>query len=161
MNLNYQPPNHPIAEMNLTPLVDVMMVLMIIFMVTSPIDPTGIDLTLPDAQSAPVPRAPDTLVVAMDAELRIRAAVGEETAREATLETLPAVLQKHFPGRVKAHVKADRSLTVQDFMTLLVRLNASGITQIGILAGRGPGEPPRAPVLPGVPWSGAGSSGTP
>ncbi|MBU1069237.1 biopolymer transporter ExbD [Myxococcota bacterium] len=134
MNLNYQPPNHPIAEMNLTPLVDVMMVLMIIFMVTSPIDPTGIDLTLPDAQSAPVPRAPDTLVVAMDAELRIRAAVGEEPAREATLETLPAVLQKHFSGRVKAHVKADRSLTVQDFMTLLVRLNASGITQIGILA---------------------------
>jgi biopolymer transport protein ExbD len=141
MNLNYQPPNHPIAEMNLTPLVDVMMVLMIIFMVTSPIDPTGIDLTLPDAQSAPVPRAPDTLVVAMDAQLRIRAAVGEEPAREATLETLPAVLKQHFPGRVKAHVKADRALTVQDFMTLLVRLNLSGVTQIGILAEPIPEEP--------------------
>jgi len=134
MNLNYQPPNHPIAEMNLTPLVDVMMVLMIIFMVTSPIDPTGIDLTLPDAQSAPVPRAPDTLIVAMDADRRIRAAVGEEPAQEATIDSLPAVLKKHFPGRVKAHVKADKSLSVQDFMTLLVRLNASGITQIGILA---------------------------
>ncbi len=142
MNLNYQPPNTPIAEMNLTPLVDVMMVLMIIFMVTSPIDPTGIDLTLPDAQSAPVPRAPDTLVVAMDADLRIRAAVGDEQARDATLETLPAVLRQHFPGRVKAHVKADRSLTVQDFMTLLVRLNASGITQIGILAEPLPEAPP-------------------
>lgn len=142
MNLNYQPPNTPIAEMNLTPLVDVMMVLMIIFMVTSPIDPTGIDLTLPDAQSAPVPRAPDTLVVAMDADLRIRAAVGDEKPRDATLETLPAVLRQHFPGRVKAHVKADRSLTVQDFMTLLVRLNASGITQIGILAEPLPEAPP-------------------
>lgn len=144
MNLNYQPPNTPIAEMNLTPLVDVMMVLMIIFMVTSPIDPTGIDLTLPDAQGVPVPRAPDTLVVAMDADGRIRAALGEEPAREATLETLPAVLAEHFPGRVKAHVKADRSLSVQDFMNLLVRLHEAGVTQLGILAEPRP-EPPPGP----------------
>ncbi len=141
MNLNYQPPNLPIAEMNLTPLVDVMMVLMIIFMVTSPIDPTGIDLTLPDAEAAPVPRSLDTLVIAMDASLRIRAAVGDEPAVEADLENLPAVLKKHFPGHAKAHVKADKSLSVQDFMSLLVRINASGVTQIGILAEPVPESP--------------------
>ncbi len=120
--------------MNLTPLVDVMMVLMIIFMVTSPIDPTGIDLTLPEAEAASVPRSPETLMVAMDEHLRIRAVVGDKKAVEATLETLPDVLRTHFAGHKRAHVRADRALTVQDFMTLLVRLNQSGITQIGIMA---------------------------
>lgn len=127
--------------MNLTPLVDVMMVLMIIFMVTSPIDPTGIDLTLPDAETAPVPRSPETLVVAMDASLRIRAAVGDKNAVEATLETLPDVLRTRFAGHTRAHVKADKTLSVQDFMTLLVRINQAGITQIGILAEPEPPTP--------------------
>lgn len=134
MNIPHDSRSNPIAEMNLTPLVDVMMVLMIIFMVTSPIDPTGIDLTLPDAESTPVPRSNETLIVAMDANLRIRAAVGTRPGVEATLETLPEVLRTHFAGHTRAHVKADRALTVQDFMNLLVRLNQSGITQIGILA---------------------------
>lgn len=134
MNISNETRATPIAEMNLTPLVDVMMVLMIIFMVTSPIDPTGIDLTLPEAESAPVPRSNETLVVAMDANLRIRAAVGTQPGLDATLETLPDVLRTHFAGHTRAHVKADRALTVQDFMTLLVRLHQSGVTQIGILA---------------------------
>jgi biopolymer transport protein ExbD len=105
--------------MNLTPLVDVMMVLMIIFHGDQSHRSYRIDLTLPDAETAPVPRSNETLVVAMDANLRIRAALGTQPGLDATLVNPANVLRTHFAGHTRAHVKADRALSVQDFMTLL------------------------------------------
>ena len=53
--------DHPVAEINITPMVDIMLVLLIIFMVTAPLMKQGVDVNLPQAASTPVNTEDDRL----------------------------------------------------------------------------------------------------
>ena len=57
--------DHPVAEINITPMVDIMLVLLIIFMVTAPLMKQGVDVNLPQAASTPVNTEDDRLVLTM------------------------------------------------------------------------------------------------
>src|SRR3569623_1218676 len=65
-NDNNQPA--PMADINVTPMVDVMLVLLVIFIITAPLFTHAIKLDLPSAQSAPAPEKPLTITVSIDAQ---------------------------------------------------------------------------------------------
>ena len=52
----------PMSEINVTPFVDVMLVLLIVFMITAPLLATGVDVTLPSAKARPLPSSPDDVL---------------------------------------------------------------------------------------------------
>ena len=58
----------PMAEINVTPFVDVMLVLLIIFMVTAPLLAVGVPIELPESRANPVEQAPDQVTISVDAD---------------------------------------------------------------------------------------------
>jgi biopolymer transport protein ExbD len=133
MNLDYKPPGGPISEMNLTPLIDVMMVLMIIFMITSPLDPAGIDLDLPLAASSPLPRDDKKITIFLNKNSIVSISQGDKPPINTDLENVKNMLLKNFPGLKEANIKADRNLKYQHVITLLMNVKSAGFTKIGLV----------------------------
>jgi biopolymer transport protein ExbD len=119
------------AEINVTPFVDVMLVLLIIFMVAMPLSTTSLQLDLPKAQVPTTPVAPPVVVnVRPDGGIFI----GE---RATTLSALPdqlalAVGTAH-PKAQRVYIRGGKGLRYAGFMSVMDRLKASGFTQIGLI----------------------------
>jgi biopolymer transport protein ExbD len=137
----------PLAEINVTPLVDVMLVLLIIFMVTAPMLAAGVKVNLPSAKSArPLEtKAPVIVAVAKDGAVSI----GKD-----------AVSRDELAAKVKAQLgdsngvvqlRGDRDASYGDVVSVMDELAANGVTRIAIVSGpRGAvsptSAPPRAPI---------------
>jgi len=128
-----------LAEINVVPLVDVMLVLLIIFMVTAPMIQRGIDVKLPVARRASavegerlfitVPAAfrTDGMVYLCDEKLRIEAV--QERVRQ-RMETAPDK---------RVYLRGDGTVQLQELMTIIDRLKDAGVTDVGVVA-RAPGD---------------------
>ena len=87
-----------LAEINVTPLVDVMLVLLVIFMVTAPILQTGIQVNLPRTREARAQEAPPrALIISVDKEGSIYLS-GSDERRPVNINDLPALLQARLSG---------------------------------------------------------------
>jgi biopolymer transport protein TolR len=139
----------PLADINVTPLVDVMLVLLIIFMVTAPMLATGIKVNLPSAKTAqPLEnKEPVVVAVAKDGSL----SVGRE-----------AVSRGELADKVKAkltvQLRGDRDAPYGDVVSAMDELAANGVTRIAIVSGPAriapptPAAPaPPTPAAPGAP----------
>jgi len=129
----------PLAEINVTPLVDVMLVLLIIFMVTAPMLATGIKVNLPSASTAqPLEtRAPVVVSVAKDGTV----AVGKDaTARDTLVAT---VREKLADSNGVVQLRGDRDAPYGDVVSVMDELAANGITRIAIVSSgrRNPAAP--------------------
>src|SRR5262245_57981103 len=109
----------PMAEINVTPLVDVMLVLVIIFMITAPMmNNSGVEVDLPKAETPPLEPAEDQLVLTMDAERHV---YFNEDRTAFTVEELPAKLRaiaESNPDR-PVFLRADGALPYRDVVSLL------------------------------------------
>ena len=130
----------PLAEINVTPLVDVMLVLLIIFMVTAPLLTPGVKVDLPKAASAKAlnPKAPLIVSVARDGRL----AFGSDAI---TLDALGAAVKAKMgddPTQV-VHIRGDKDAPFGDVVKAMDRLTLVGVTHIAIVtaAGAPPAEP--------------------
>jgi biopolymer transport protein ExbD len=121
----------PLAEINVTPMVDVMLVLLVIFMVTAPLLVVGVPLDLPKTQAAAIvpPREPIILSLDRGGELYI----GDDKVAPADLEPRLAALAAADPGRV-VYVRGDRSITYAQLMDLLSRVNRAGFARVSLVA---------------------------
>ena len=124
----------PLADINVTPLVDVMLVLLIIFMVTAPMMQRGIDVTLPESRRA---REIDDqrLFVTVPLSFRTdrRVQVGRETVPFAMLaERVRQALRWRSDKEV--YLQSDAGLRVQDLMDVMDRLKEAGVEKVGIVA---------------------------
>ena len=127
-----------LAEINVIPLVDVMLVLLIIFMVAAPMLQRGVELNLPVASRAQDIASERTFVdVPLSFENDQRVFLGKEAVR---LEVLPERVRQLMLNRTDKQVflRIDGRLNVQHQMQVLDELKAGGVTQVGIVA-----EPPR------------------
>jgi biopolymer transport protein ExbD len=119
------------AEINVTPFVDVMLVLLIIFMVAMPLSTTSLQLDLPKAQPPATPVAPPVVVTA---QADGRLFIGEAPT---TLAALPADLARAVgtanPKAQRVYIRGERGLHYAGFMSVMDRLKASGFTQIGLV----------------------------
>jgi len=122
------------SEINVTPLVDVCLVLLIIFMVVTPLVDKGGALKLPET-SAPerIPESKDQLTVSMDAEGRLF--VGENWVPEDRLAPVLAAAHARTPAR-EVRLRADRSLSYGQVRRVMQALNDAGFTRAGLVTVR-------------------------
>jgi len=122
----------PMADINVTPLVDVMLVLLIVFMVTAPLMKAGIPLALPDSRAKPLDSKPDSVTVSMDAAGKIYLDDAELAPGE--LADRVAALPKGIDGNPPlVTLRPDKSLDVGRVIGVMGELNHAGITSISVM----------------------------
>jgi biopolymer transport protein TolR len=118
------------AEINVTPLVDVMLVLLIIFMVTVTLPAVGVPIDLPDSRAAPVEEKPDQITISVD---RAGTIYIEDTAVPAG--GFPAALERLGRGAKPPLIvlRADRSLEYGRVTQVMGELGRAGFTSISLV----------------------------
>ena len=128
------------ADINVTPLVDVMLVLLIIFMVTAPMLHQGMEVNLPQtAKAEEIPlRVDDPLVLTVrtDGLVWIR---DQSVHPSRLLETLAPILATRDENQV--YIKGDKNITYGQFIEVIGLLHAGNITNIGLVAEEISGDP--------------------
>ncbi len=117
-------------EINVTPFIDVMLVLLIIFMVAAPLATVDINVDLPASAAAPQPRPDEPLYVTVQADLQL--AVGET---EVTHDALAAELERATGGDHEARIflRADRRIEYGDLMTVMNLIRMAGYARIALV----------------------------
>ena len=133
----------PMSEINVTPFVDVMLVLLIIFMVTAPLLTAGVPIQLPDSRANALPQEAQQVSISIDSEGYVyiddtQIAVG---GLPAALENIPR--QGEGPDIT---LRADRSLDYGRVMAVMGELNRAGLNRISLVTN---GGQTRAPVNSG------------
>ena len=115
------------SEINVTPLVDVVLVLLLVFMITAPMMSRGIDVTLPVADQPQV-EPEDRITVIVNAKRQIF--VGD---RAVNLLRLEDQLRGMLDGRASkvVYLRADEALRYGDVITVVDKIRAAGVEQIG------------------------------
>ena len=123
-----------LAEINVVPLVDVMLVLLVIFMVTAPMMQQGLNVNLPQARRAdPLNTQPVYVTIPADFQQRRFVQIGEEPVRLEVLHerVRQAVLAKDDKS---LFIRMDASVTAQDIFTVIDELKRAGIDKVGFSA---------------------------
>ncbi|MDD4732951.1 MAG: protein TolR [Desulfovibrio sp.] len=120
-----------LAEINVTPFVDVMLVLLIIFMITAPMLTQGVDVELPQTKAVRnLPQDKDHLVLSVDADGNIFL---DEYAVE--LEQLQGMLTKHVTEQNKQlFLRADKAVPYGLVVEVMGEAKAAGIESLGVVA---------------------------
>ena len=136
-SFNSQSTAAPTAEINMTPLVDVMLVLLIIFIITAPLMTHSVKVDLPKASSTPTPEKPMTLQVAINADNRIF--IGADAVDQNVLEARfrAAVAQD---ANVEMHLKADRATRYEAVAETMSAARRAGLIKIGFVTQPGEGK---------------------
>jgi biopolymer transport protein TolR len=121
----------PLAEINVTPMVDVMLVLLIIFMVAAPLMVQGVPLELPKTSASKLGTVKKPMVVSLspDGKLYIR---DEEVTPQTLVSRLLEIKSQEGDGIV--YVRADRKIAYGDVMTLLGKVGESGFSRVSLLS---------------------------
>ena len=131
-----QKTRRPMAEINVVPYIDVMLVLLVIFMITAPLLTEGVRVELPQADANPIQE--DTqrpIVFAVDRDGHYYVTYGDNKnvpLNEGDLLLKAAALIRHNP-RSPVLVKGDRSVTYDRVMRLMVLLQQAGAASVGLL----------------------------
>ncbi len=121
----------PMSEINVTPFVDVMLVLLIIFMVAAPLLTVGVPLELPKTQAQSLPHEQEEpLTVNLDGDGRVYIQK-TEVAPDELVPKLAAIVERRDSDRV--YLRADRSLDYGRVMVVMGALNQSGFRNIGLV----------------------------
>ncbi len=119
------------AEINMTPLVDVMMVLLIIFMIAAPMLHQGIEVNLPEADAETLPlRVDDPLVLSMNAQGLVFVQNKPIHPSQLIERLIPLLTAR---GDKSVFLKGDRDLPYGKVIEVLDILHRGGITQIGLV----------------------------
>jgi biopolymer transport protein ExbD len=132
-------------EINVTPFIDVILVLLIIFMVAAPLSTVDVNVDLPASTAQPAQRPDKPLFLTIKSDLTL--SLGENAvARDQLGAALDAQTQNDKDQRV--FVRADKSVPYGDVMEAMNLLRAAGYLKIGLVgldAGSGAGAPLQAP----------------
>jgi len=121
----------PLAEINITPFVDVVLVLLIIFIITAPLMTAGVPVELPDTSAARVsqPKKPVVVTLAADGNLYIR---DEQVAAEAFVGRLASLRAEE--GDAVVYVRADKKNSYGAVMELLSHVGEGGYQRVSLLS---------------------------
>ncbi|GGF04226.1 protein TolR [Stappia taiwanensis] len=122
--------HQPLSEINVTPFVDVMLVLLIIFMVAAPLLTVGVPLDLPETQAKPMEGStePITISVAADGRIYIQET---EIAADEVIPKLTAIAENGYDERI--FVRGDANADYGTIMRVMGRISAAGYKRLGLV----------------------------
>jgi biopolymer transport protein ExbD len=120
----------PMAEINTTPLVDVMMVLLIIFIITAPLLTQALNVNLPQVAGQPEPRKPEEITVTINAQGQVY--WNGQLVDTAALERQLAAAAQRDPQPI-LHLRADRNTAYQKLAEIMAEAQNAGITRLGFV----------------------------
>ncbi len=119
-----------VSDINVTPLVDVMLVLLIIFMVTAPMMTQGLDVDLPETTSKALRQKEDPIVITIDANGKVELA-GTEIPQSLVFQQL-----NKLPAAKKAepiYLRADKKVPYGNVVTLMADIKNAGFDKLGMI----------------------------
>ena len=121
----------PLAEINVTPMVDVMLVLLVIFMVTAPLLTVGVPLDLPKTTAAPItdPKPP----VILSLNRRGEVFIGDERIEPGDLASRLTGLAAEDSARI-VYVRGDQTISYAQLMETLGVVNRAGFARVSLVA---------------------------
>jgi len=122
--------NQPMAEINTTPMVDVMLVLLIIFMITAPLMTQSIQVNLPAAEGAPTSEKPEIINLQISAEGLLD--WNQSSITEATLKQNLQEAAKQNP-QPEIHLFADEAVRYEHVARVMAQARDAGITKLGFV----------------------------
>ncbi|MGA0602471.1 ExbD/TolR family protein [Caulobacter sp. KR2-114] len=126
------------ADINVTPFVDVMLVLLIIFMVTAPLATVSIKLDLPPATPPKNPDSKPPTFISIQDSGRIYVSFGKSDIRESRLENLSNDLATSLgvpnPTNERVFIRADKHVKYREFMDVINQLQTDGYFKIGLIS---------------------------
>ena len=121
----------PLGEINVTPFVDVMLVLLIVFMVTAPMLASGIKIDLPKATGlAALPQSHETLILSLRADGSL--ALGPDNVSRDALEAIVRQRVQADPAAM-AHIRADASVPYEKVLDAMAILSRAGVARIAFI----------------------------
>lgn len=127
--------DEPKADINVTPLVDVMLVLLVIFMVTAPMMQQGVEVELPKATTAPLKGTNEQVVISVDKEGKVFIGAGNEVQIPEIGPKVKVIMEKRSEDERKIYIKGDTNTNYGVVMQVMGRLHEAGIYQIGLISG--------------------------
>ncbi len=121
----------PMAEINVTPLVDVMLVLLIIFMVTAPMLASGVPVELPESRANALDQQPDQVTIAIDREGFIY--IDDTQVETGAFASALSAVNCGGAGAPLITLRADRALDYGRVMAVMGELNRSGCNSISLV----------------------------
>ena len=118
------------TEINVTPLVDVMLVLLIIFMITAPLIQQGVKVNLPEAKAAPVEAKDKKIVLSIDEKERVF--IGDAEVELASLEEKLRTNAKAQQDK-EVYLHADRNIPYGVVVEVMAAAQRAGITNVGMI----------------------------
>jgi biopolymer transport protein TolR len=122
--------NRLISDINVTPFVDVMLVLLVIFMVTAPMMMQGVDVALPETTSQPLAAKKENLVITINNQNQIFI-----NNYQVTIDFLQEKLKKILEGRDsrEVYLRADREISYGFVVRVMAEIKAAGVDKLGMV----------------------------
>lgn len=125
-----------VAEINVVPYIDVMLVLLIIFMITAPLIQQGVEIELPQANANPLPpeqREPVVLTVSKTGEyyLNVGEHIKEPVSEEVLVHRVAAVLK--YQPETPVLVRGDKNVDYGSITNAMVLLQTAGVEKVGLM----------------------------
>lgn len=126
-----------LAEINVTPLVDVMLVLLIVFMVSAPLMQQGMQIDIPKANTGSLETKNDPVTVSVKADKTIY--LNGNALAAGTLEAKLKVIAQNKPD-LRVYVQADQSLSYGFIARVIAQIKQAGIQKVGLVTEQGQSE---------------------
>jgi biopolymer transport protein TolR len=124
------------AEINVVPYIDVTLVLLIIFMITAPLVPTGVEVDLPQADTSSVEQSDELpLIVSVDGQGQYFIDVGEQNDEPVTAEVLlyrVAAVLRNKP-KTQVYIRGEHSVAYGKVVTVMAALKNAGVPSVGLM----------------------------
>jgi TolR protein len=138
----------PMSDMNVTPLVDVMLVLLIVFMVAAPLMATGVPVDLPKAQTKPLVDQKQPIAVSINGDGKYFV-----DQREVNASELIAVLGESADSKERRiHVRGDKNIAYGKVIEIMGLINSAGYTKVALVS-ESPAVASNAPLQTTAPQS--------
>ena len=124
----------PISEINVTPMVDVMLVLLIIFMVTAPLLVAGVPVDLPESRAAALDQQAKPVQIAIDARGNIFIDDTPVTAAALSAQLAAIAAQPEPPEGRRIYLRADKTLDYGQVMRVMGELNRAGLNRVALVS---------------------------
>lgn len=123
--------HQPMSTINVTPFVDVMLVLLIVFMVTAPLLTVGVKVNLPQTQAAGLNESTEPIVVSLDGEGKVYIQ-NTEVGGEALIPKLQAITKNN--PKAQLFVRGDQDLAYGRIMETMGQISSAGFEKVALLA---------------------------